>query len=414
MQLVEDPRLLPPVQAAPARLTRAEPQLQRQQLPGYVVVEDEQNALETAPVRHRPRPRRPIRPRRQQRLDQRPQLIVHDPRSSTHTLTNGRIVTPVTANQHTSTRSCYELVGVTAGRWLRITGVMRYPQGGGLAAERHQFREELRLQAAERFALGEGSTAIARHLRVSVRSVQRWRHSWAEGGPRSLRSQGPASLPKPSGRQFAQLEAELAKGPAAHGWEDQRWTLAGVKTVIGRCFHLTYTIQGVRKHLVRNGWSCQVPARRAWSGTMTRPRGGSRRCGPARKVGGGPWSLAGLRGEASFSMTPPHAKTWSPRGRTPVVRVRGRSRRRLSIAALTCYKPGHRSRLIYRPRRDDGNRDGRKSFSWRDYRELPIATHQQLNGPLVLIWDNLNVHKAAGLREFAETREWLTIYFLPP
>lgn len=50
-------------------------------------------------------------------------------------------------------------------------------------------------------------------------------------------------------------------------------------------------------------------------------------------------------------MTPPHAKTWSPRGRTSVVRVRGRSRRRISIAALTCYKPGHRSRLIYRPRR---------------------------------------------------------------
>lgn len=52
-------------------------------------------------------------------------------------------------------------------------------------------------------------------------------------------------------------------GPAAHGWEDQRWTLARVKTVIGRRFHLTYTIQGVRKLLVRNGWSCQVPARRA-------------------------------------------------------------------------------------------------------------------------------------------------------
>ncbi|MEK8146548.1 transposase [Streptomyces sp. M10(2022)] len=48
-------------------------------------------------------------------------------------------------------------------------------------------------------------------------------------------------------------------------------------------------------------------------------------------------------------MTPPHAKTWSPRGRTPVVRVRGRSRRRISIAALTCYKPGNRARLIYRP-----------------------------------------------------------------
>ncbi|WP_256260299.1 transposase [Streptomyces atratus] len=113
-------------------------------------------------------------------------------------------------------------------------------------------------------------------------------------------------------------------------------------------------------------------------------------------------------------MTPPHAKTWAPRGRTPVVRVRGRSRRRISIAALTCYKPGHRSRLIYRPRRDDGRRDGRKSFSWRDYRDLLIAAHQQLDGPIVLIWDNLNVHKAAGLREFAASRDWLTIYYLPP
>nr|WP_234436660.1 transposase [Streptomyces sp. NRRL F-7442] len=96
------------------------------------------------------------------------------------------------------------------------------------------------------------------------------------------------------------------------------------------------------------------------------------------------------------------------------MRVRGRSRRRISIAALTCYKPSQRSRLIYRPRRDDGNRDGRTSFSWRDYRDLLIAAHTQLGGPAVLVWDNLNVHKAAGLREFAETRDWLTIYYLPP
>jgi transposase len=140
---------------------------------------------------------------------------------------------------------------------------MRYPQGGGLTAERQDRREELRLRAAERFARGEGSTSIARDLRVSVRSVQRWRHAWVEGGPRALRSQGPASLPRLSEKQFAQLETELAKGPAAHGWEDQRWTLGRIKTVIGRRFHLTYTIQGVRKLLVRGGWSCQVPARRA-------------------------------------------------------------------------------------------------------------------------------------------------------
>ncbi|MFJ2478591.1 hypothetical protein ACIOWI_37780 [Streptomyces sp. NPDC087659] len=38
-------------------------------------------------------------------------------------------------------------------------------------------------------------------------------------------------------------------------------------------------------------------------------------------------------------MTPPTARTWSRRGHTPIVRVRGRSQRRISIAALACYPP---------------------------------------------------------------------------
>ena len=111
-------------------------------------------------------------------------------------------------------------------------------------------------------------------------------------------------------------------------------------------------------------------------------------------------------------MTPPTARTWSRRGHTPVIRVRGRSRRRLSIAALTCYKPGERSRLIYRPRPDD-RPDGRKSFSWSDYRDLLQVAHAQLGGPIVLIWDNLNTHKAAGMRRFINEHDWLTVYRLP-
>src|SRR5687767_9971633 len=109
---------------------------------------------------------------------------------------------------------------------------MRYAQGGGLSDERRQFREEMRMMAAERFATGEPSSAMAKELRVSVRSIQRWRRLWDKGGPRALRSAGAASLPRLSEDQFAQLEAELAKGSVAHGWPDQRWTLSRVKTVI--------------------------------------------------------------------------------------------------------------------------------------------------------------------------------------
>lgn len=111
-------------------------------------------------------------------------------------------------------------------------------------------------------------------------------------------------------------------------------------------------------------------------------------------------------------MTPPTARTWSPRGVTPVIRVRGRSRRRVSIAALTCYKPGQRPRLIYRPR-DDRNPSGRKSFAWTEYRDLLADAHQQLGGPMVVIWDNLNTHLTPGMRKYAADRDWLRIYQLP-
>src|SRR5207244_446690 len=55
------------------------------ELPSDVVVEHVQDALQAQSVRHRLRPRRPLWPGRQQRLDQQPQVIVHDPRARTHT-----------------------------------------------------------------------------------------------------------------------------------------------------------------------------------------------------------------------------------------------------------------------------------------------------------------------------------------
>lgn len=49
----------------------------------------------------------------------------------------------------------------------------------------------------------------------------------------------------------------------AQGWPDQTWTLSRIKTLIGRRFHESYTVQSVAALLKRHGWSCQVPARRA-------------------------------------------------------------------------------------------------------------------------------------------------------
>ena len=140
---------------------------------------------------------------------------------------------------------------------------MRYAQGGGLTARRRALREQVRLEAAGRFAAGEDNAVVARELRVHVRSVQRWRRAWDAGGDAVLYSAGPPRRPRLDERQWAVVEAELAAGPVAAGWSDQRWTLARVATVIGRRFHISYTLVGVAGLLHRHGWSVQIPARRA-------------------------------------------------------------------------------------------------------------------------------------------------------
>jgi putative transposase len=140
---------------------------------------------------------------------------------------------------------------------------MRYADGGGLTAQRRAVREVLRLEAGERFARGDRTSDIAKGLRVSVRSVERWRHNRREGGMAGLKSKGPAKLPKLSDERFAGLEKELARGPAAHGWEDQRWALERVRTLISSQFQISCSIAGVWRLRHRHGSSWQSPARRA-------------------------------------------------------------------------------------------------------------------------------------------------------
>ena len=119
--------------------------------------------------------------------------------------------------------------------------------------------------------------------------------------------------------------------------------------------------------------------------------------------------------ESGQGLRPPKGRTWGRRGRTPVVTVTGGHNARVSLTALTATRPGCRARLIYRTL--TGRRHGedqRKGFTETDYARFLDAAHQQLNGPLVLVWDNLNTHTSRAMRELISTRSWLTVYQLPP
>jgi transposase len=293
---------------------------------------------------------------------------------------------------------------------------MRYGQRGGYTPAEQQRRERLRLEAAGRFACADGVNEIARDLRVTPGSVRRWQRAWASGGVEALRSKGPVSREKLSPQQWARLEAELRKGPLAHGFaDDQRWTLVRIKTLIGRLFHVGYTPEGASKLIRRHGWSCQVPVRQAMERDEAAVAVWKAEVWPeikstARDLD----AYVCFEDEAGQGLRPPKGRTWAPRGTRPIVRVHGAGGGRVSIAGVVCYRPGDRPRLFYQLLICRRRKGEPKGFAWSDYRDLIITTHRQLGAPLVWCWDNLNIHLAPGLAEFAiENKDWLRIYRLP-
>ncbi len=73
----------------------------------------------------------------------------------------------------------------------------------------------------------------------------------------------------------------LEQGPAEHGRvEDQVWTAARVATLIGRKFHVSYSVSGATRLMHRLGFSPQVLARKSLNATSRPSPRVRRRPGP--------------------------------------------------------------------------------------------------------------------------------------
>jgi transposase len=125
--------------------------------------------------------------------------------------------------------------------------------------------EQRRKRAARLFDRGVSQAEVARQLGVSPQSASRWHADWKRGGLVALKAAGRAGrMPRLSEAQLGEVEQALRRGPRAHGFATDLWTLDRVAEVIE-------TQTGVRYHrghvwkLLRDklGWSRQRPARQA-------------------------------------------------------------------------------------------------------------------------------------------------------
>src|SRR5438128_8253394 len=124
--------------------------------------------------------------------------------------------------------------------------------------------EARRYKAARLFARGQSQAAVARTLGATRAAAHRWFHAWQDEGRIALKGAGRAGRkPRLEAPQLARVEAALLKGPAAHGFATELWTLPRVALTIERLTGVRYHPGHVWYILRRLGWSLQRPTRRA-------------------------------------------------------------------------------------------------------------------------------------------------------
>ena len=112
--------------------------------------------------------------------------------------------------------------------------------------------------------------------------------------------------------------------------------------------------------------------------------------------------------ETGYLLTPLVRRTWAPVGRTPVLRVRMQTRRKVSaIGAITISPKRHRLGRYVQLHRD-------RSISQHEVLAFLQSLRRHVRGPLVVIWDNLRAHRGEQLRRWlARHRRSVRIEPLP-
>ena len=124
--------------------------------------------------------------------------------------------------------------------------------------------EARRMKAAALFQEGKSQADVVHTLHVSRQSASRWYADWKARGLRGLKAAGRAGRKsRLTARQLRKVEAELLRGPKAHGYATELWTLPRVATVIKKTCGVSYHPGHVWRVMRQMGWSCQKPTRRA-------------------------------------------------------------------------------------------------------------------------------------------------------
>jgi len=107
-------------------------------------------------------------------------------------------------------------------------------------------------------------------------------------------------------------------------------------------------------------------------------------------------------------MLPTVRRTWAPKGRTPVLRHRGRRHQKISVIGALSISPRRRRLRLFLQWHPDANVGEEQMIAF--LRQLL----RHLPGEVIIVWDRLNVHRSRRVRAYADERGRLSLELLPP
>ena len=267
-------------------------------------------------------------------------------------------------------------------------------------------KETIRMMAVERIREGEDVATVMASYGLCRTTGYKWLAK-ASGRGRGIRSlearKGSGRKPKLTRTQKSQVFRWVnGKNPLQYGFDFALWTREAVRELILRKFDISLSVTSVGSLLAELNLTPQKPLQRAYQRDPEAIERWQRDIFPAiakqSKADGAEiyfWDESGFRADAV------HGKTWSERGKTPVVNRPGQ---RQSISAASAVN----AKGAFWFATYEGGLTGEL------FVELLNRLMYRRKKPLHLVVDGLPAHKKAIVKESVMgTEERLTLHFLP-
>jgi transposase len=192
---------------------------------------------------------------------------------------------------------------------------------------------------------------------------------------------------------MAVLAAELRRGPVAHGYDNDLWSLPRVGRLITETFQRKTSPSEVWRLLRRRRWSPQKPKRQARERDGQKIQEWKEQCWPQLKARAEKERRTIVFVDESGLTQKPAAKsTWAPEGPTPVLELNFNWKKLSVIGGITIKS------LYFQLHEDSVKAPEVVAFLGHLQQHIP--------GKLLVVWDGLPAHRSKVVAEYlASTKD---------